>query len=164
MVKSERKTKTSKRPKKSRMRKTRVRDRVKRRIPSLGLDNQKKSHLVKVFLEMINVVKIYHWKTRSFSQHSATDELYGRLNEHVDKFVEVLLGKDQSRINMVERTIDLLDASTTSEFQERIFEYRRFLTDLDRYFVKGRDTDILNIRDEILADINQFLYLLTFDK
>jgi hypothetical protein len=129
-----------------------------------GINNQKKSHLVRIFLEMLNVVKLYHWKTRSFSQHKATDELYERLNEHVDKFVEVLLGKDQSRINMIEKNIELLDASSTKEFQKRVFEYRGFLTDLDRYFDQKRDTDILSIRDDILVDINQFLYLLTFDK
>jgi DNA-binding ferritin-like protein len=129
-----------------------------------GINNQKKSHLVRIFLEMLNVVKLYHWKTRSFSQHKATDELYSRLNDHIDTFVEVLLGKDQSRINMIEKNIELLDASSTKEFQKRVFEYRGFLTDLDRYFDQKRDTDLLNIRDEILADINQFLYLLTFDK
>jgi len=131
---------------------------------SKGINNQKKSHLVRIFLEMLNVVKLYHWKTRSFSQHKATDELYERLNEHVDKFVEVLLGKDQSRINMIEKNIELLDASSTKEFQKRVFEYRGFLTDLDRYFDQKRDTDLLSIRDDILVDINQFLYLLTFDK
>lgn len=132
--------------------------------PTKGINNQKKSHLVRIFLEMLNVVKLYHWKTRSFSQHKATDELYSRLNDHIDTFVEVLLGKDQSRINMIEKNIELLDASSTKEFQKRVFEYRGFLTDLDRYFDQKRDTDLLNIRDEILGDINQFLYLLTFDK
>ena len=131
---------------------------------SKGIDNGKKSHLVRVFLEMLNVIKIYHWKTRSFSQHKATDELYSQMNEHVDKFIEVLLGKDQSRISMVEKHIDLLDAHTTKEFQARIFEYRGFIMDLNRYFDERRDSDLLNIRDEIVADINQFLYLLTFDK
>ena len=113
---------------------------------------------------MLNVIKIYHWETRSFSQHKATDELYGRLNEHIDKFVEILLGKDQSRIQMVEREIKLMDSSNTKDFQERIFEYRRFLTDMNIYFDSSRDTDLLNVRDEILGDINQFLYLMTFDK
>jgi len=135
-----------------------------RRKRSINIDNKKKSHIVKVFLEMLNVIKIYHWETRSFSQHKATDELYGRLNEHIDKFVEILLGKDQSRIQMVEREIKLMDASNIKDFQERIFEYRRFLTDMNIYFDSSRDTDLLNVRDEILGDINQFLYLLTFDK
>ena len=147
---------------KKRLDKHRRQTRIKR--SSKGIDNGKKSHLVRVFLEMLNVIKIYHWKTRSFSQHKATDELYSQMNEHVDKFIEVLLGKDQSRISMVEKHIDLLDAHTTKEFQTRIFEYRGFLMDLNRYFDERRDTDLLNIRDEIIADINQFLYLLTFDK
>jgi DNA-binding ferritin-like protein len=124
----------------------------------------KKSHLVIIFLELLNMVKLYHWKTCSFSEHKATDELYDRMNEHIDKFVEVLLGKDQSRIHMVENRIDLLDVDKKSQFQERIFEYRTFLTELDIFFDKSRDMDLLNIRDEVLADINQFLYLMTFDK
>jgi hypothetical protein len=96
--------------------------------------------------------------------HKATDELFERLNERIDKFVEILLGKDQSRIKMIESRIDLIDFHKKRDFEARIFEYRAFLTDLNIYFDKDRDTDLLNIRDEILGDINQFLYLMTFDK
>jgi DNA-binding ferritin-like protein len=127
-----------------------------------GIDNKRKSLIVRTFLEMLNTVKIYHWKTRTFSQHNATDELYKRLNENVDKFVEVLLGKDESRVKMVERRCELLDFSKGSDFKERMYEYREFLVDMNRYFDAKRDTDLLNIRDEILGDINQFLYLMTF--
>ena len=75
-----------------------------------------------------------------------------------------MLGKDESRINMASKNIDVLDATTTIEFKERIYEYRNFLIELDRYFNATRDTDLMNVRDEILADVNQFLYLMTFDK
>ena len=127
-----------------------------------GVDNKKKSLIVRTFLEMLNTVKLYHWKTRSFAQHKATDELYEQLNGHVDKFVEVLLGKDESRIKMVERRCELLDFYDSSDFKARIYEYREFLVDMNQYFDAKRDTDLLNIRDEILGDINQFLYLMTF--
>lgn len=127
-----------------------------------GVDNKKKSLIVRTFLEMLNTVKLYHWKTRSFAQHKATDELYEQLNGHVDKFVEILLGKDESRIKMVERRCELLDFSNGSDFKARIYEYREFLVDMNKYFDAKRDTDLLNIRDEILGDINQFLYLMTF--
>ena len=127
-----------------------------------GGNNKKKSLIVRTFLEMLNTVKLYHWKTRSFAQHKATDELYEQLNGHVDKFVEVLLGKDESRIKMVERRCELLDFYDSSDFKARIYEYREFLVDMNQYFDAKRDTDLLNIRDEILGDINQFLYLMTF--
>lgn len=129
-----------------------------------SISNKRKSHIVKIFIEMLHTVKLYHWKTRSYSQHKATDELYANLNEKIDEFVEVLLGKDQSRVKLVEKRIDLLDANTTREIKERIFEYREFLTDMNIYFDHSRDSDLLSIRDDILANINQFLYLLTFDK
>ena len=129
-----------------------------------GLDNSKKSHIVRMFLEMLNVVKLYHWKTYSFAQHKATDELYERLNKNIDTFIEVLLGKDQSRIQMVERSIQLMDPSEKTDFQNKVLEYRGFLTDMNIYFDPARDTDILSVRDDILVDINQFLYLMTFDK
>jgi hypothetical protein len=128
------------------------------------ISNQNKSRIVKIFIEMLNMVKLYHWKTRSFAQHKATDELYDKLNKDIDAFVEIMLGKDESRIKMLEKRIDLLDESNTREFKKRVYEYREFLIDMSLYFDSKQDSDLLNIRDEILGDINQFLYLLTFDK
>ena len=110
------------------------------------------------------MVKLYHWKTYSYAQHNATDELYERLNEKIDEFIEVLLGKDESRIRMLEKRIELVDANNVKDFKSRIYEYRDFLIDMNSYFDVKRDTDLLSIRDEILSYINQFLYLMTFDK
>ena len=121
-----------------------------------------KTKIVKTFIEMLNLVKLYHWKTHSFAEHKATDELYERLNTNIDKFIEVLLGKDQSRINIVSLRIDLLEAETTKEIKHKIHEYREFLVDLTRLFDARKDSDLLNIRDEILGDLNQFLYQLSF--
>ena len=136
----------------------------KSRVPSKKMEEPKKSHIVKVFIEMLNVVKLYHWKTHSYAEHKATDDLYEKLNSHIDEFVEVLLGKDQSRVKMLERRIDLVDAENTKEVKTRIHEYREFLADMNIYFDVKRDSDLMSIRDDILADLNQFLYLLSFTK
>jgi DNA-binding ferritin-like protein len=125
-------------------------------------DEPRKSHIVKVFIEMLNIIKLYHWKTHSYAEHKATDDLYEKLNSHIDKFVEVLLGKDQSRVKMLERRIDLVDVHDTKEIKTRIHEYREFLSDMNIYFDVKRDSDLMSIRDDILADLNQFLYLLSF--
>jgi len=129
-----------------------------------SISNETKSRIVQTFLEMLNTVKLYHWKTHSYAQHKATDELYGKLNENIDTFVEILLGKDESRIKMVEKRSRLIDSENTSDFKSRIYEYREFLIDISKYFDQKRDTDLLNVRDEILGNINQFLYLMTFNK
>jgi DNA-binding ferritin-like protein len=133
-----------------------------KKMKKMGTTNREKSHIVSVMLEMLNIVKLYHWKTRSYSQHKATDELYERLDKNIDRFVEVLLGKDGSRIDMIEKNIFLKDYSETSDFKQKIYEYREFLKDLSIYFDNRNDSDLISIRDDILADINQFLYLMTF--
>jgi len=129
-----------------------------------SINNKKKSLIVKVFLELLNTVKLYHWKTHSFAQHKATDELYSSLNEHIDKFIEILLGKDESRIKMIEKKMRIIDNNNVVDFKSRIYEFGDFLIQMSSYLRSRRDSDLLNVRDEILADVNQFLYLLTFDK
>ena len=44
-----------------------------------------------VFLEMLMMVKLFHWKTHSYATHKATDDLYDSLNDNIDKFIEFLL-------------------------------------------------------------------------
>ena len=124
----------------------------------------KKTVIVENFIEMLNNVKLYHWNTHSFSQHKATDELHARLSSHVDKFVEVLLGKKESRIKHTNAKIQLINSENTKSFKDRVYQYREYLIQMDNCFDPKRDTDLLNIRDEILGDINQLLYLLTLDK
>ena len=124
--------------------------------------NSKKSQIVHVFIELLNIVKLYHWKTTSYAQHKATDDLYAELNEHLDKFVETMLGKDGSRVEQWEREIDVVQYNNTNDFKSRIHQYRDFLIKLNDYFDEKRDSDLMSQRDDILGDLNQFLYLLTF--
>lgn len=121
-----------------------------------------KEKIVKYFLELLNIIKIYHWNTKSYSQHKATDELHERLSENVDKFVEVLLGKDASRLSQLNKKIKLTRLRNTTSLKNKVFEYRDYLIKMDKC-LSDRDSDLLNIRDEMLADVNQFLYLLTLD-
>lgn len=120
--------------------------------------------IVENFIEMLNNIKLYHWNTHSFSQHKATDELHAQMSEHIDKFVEVLLGKKESRIRHLNSTSHLINNKNTKSFKDRIYQYREYLISMNKCFDKNTDSDLLNIRDEILGDINQFLYLLTLDK
>lgn len=120
--------------------------------------------IVKKFMELLTMIKLYHWKTHSYAQHKATDELHEKLNGNIDKFVEVLLGKSGARIKMLESKLNMYDLETKGELREHLLEYRQFLVDMNRTFHEKKDADLLSIRDDILADINQFLYLLTFDK
>jgi hypothetical protein len=128
------------------------------------LKSRQKSVIVQKFMELLTMIKLYHWKTHSYSQHKATDELYGKLNENIDRFVEVLLGKSKQRIHMLENKMRLYDLDTKQELREHVLEYRDFLVNMDQVFHEKRDSDLFSIRDDLLADLNQFLYLWTFDQ
>ena len=110
-----------------------------------------------MFFEMLLMVKLFHWNTHSFATHKATDELYTSLNTHMDKFIEVHLGATGSRINMSgQKTVNLWDLKSPTKLKGKIEAFKQHLTRLP---IDG--TDLQNIRDEILGDLNQFSYLLT---
>lgn len=128
-----------------------------------GSSLNRTSNIVKKFMEMLNCIKLFHWQTRSFAKHKASDELYSELNENVDKFVETLLGKQNSRIKHLEKRIVLYNEclNGNDSIKNRIFEFCDFLEDMNSYFDKEKDSDILTIRDEILVSLHKFLYLLS---
>lgn len=121
--------------------------------------------IVTIFLQMLNTVKLYHWKTTSYSQHKATDELYSNLNENIDSFVEIMLGKKGDRVNLTgQKTLPLLDYTNLSDFKKEVEKYKTFLINMnkDAGINITNNSDLLNVRDEILGNLNQFTYLLTF--
>ena len=141
--------------------------RMKRRIrgtrkhPHSCNRDHEKHRIVSTFMEMLNTVKVYHWNTRSYAEHKATDELYAKLNEHVDSFVEVMLGKRGDRLPHLRGKVPVV-TKDVADFKSCIFAYRHFLKGLGRCF--SQDSDLMSIRDDILGDLNQFLYLMTFNK
>ena len=121
--------------------------------------------IVTMFLQMLNTIKLYHWKTLSYAQHKATDELYTNLNLNIDTFVEIMLGKTGTRVNLTgQKTLPLLDYTNVNDFTKEVNKYKQFLIDMnkDAGLNITTNSDLLNVRDEILGNLNQFTYLLTF--
>ena len=118
-----------------------------------------------IFLEMLLMVKLFHWKTHSYATHKATDDLYAKLNLDIDRFIEILLGKSGSRIELMgHKNISLIDLNSQEQLKSKIESFKSYLVGLthNKGLSSMTNTDLLNIRDEILGDMNQFLYLLTF--
>jgi DNA-binding ferritin-like protein len=111
--------------------------------------------VVATMTEMLHVVKLYHWRTHSYSEHKATDNLHEALSEQVDSFVEKLLGSKHARANLTH--MPLRSSNTLSGLKRRIEYYKQYL----KRMPASLGTDLLNIRDELLGSLNQFSYLLT---
>ena len=108
--------------------------------------------IVITFVEFLNVVKMYHWNTRSYSEHKATDELYEVLGKNIDKFVEIMLG--DKRLPTLKTKITIVNTNRV-EFMAVVNKFKIFLLKLNM------TPDLMNVRDDILADVDQFIYLLS---
>lgn len=113
-----------------------------------------------MMLQMQNQYKIFHWQTTSFSQHKSFDGVVGSLIENIDDFIETYMGK-YGRV-IASNTFNLtLGNYKDQDFNAITDAYINFLIDLGSQLDSVKDTDLLNIRDEILGSLNQLKYLLT---
>ena len=139
--------------------------RTRRNSNGSSINKYTQQKIVTMFLQMLNTIKLYHWKTSSYAEHKATDELYTNLNLNIDTFVEVMLGKTGGRVNLTgKKTLPLLDYTNVNDFTKEVNKYKQFLIDMnkDAGLNISNNSDLLNVRDEILSNLNQFTYLLTF--
>ncbi len=116
---------------------------------------------VHFFFQMRDQIKLYHWQTKSYSRHKATDGVIDALDEHIDKYVEVYMGKyGRPRLTARTNTVKLQNLSEAS-----IVRFiKACIHVLTNDLVKGlkpTDTDLINLRDEMLAELDQLLYLFT---
>jgi len=113
------------------------------------------------FFTLRDQIKLYHWQTTSYARHKATDDVIKALDEHIDLFVEVYMGKyGRPNITRATNTVQVRNMSegTAVKFVKEGID---FLQGPLTKSLKGSDTDLLNIRDEMLGNLHQLLYLFT---
>jgi len=117
--------------------------------------------IVQFYLILRNATKVYHWNTKSYPRHKATDQFVDNMDKLIDRFVEVYVGRygrDKALSNNMNIKIPGFNEKNIIAFFE---EARTWLSVALPKMLKSSDTDLLNIRDEMLGEINQLLYLFT---
>jgi hypothetical protein len=113
------------------------------------------------FLQLRDQIKLYHWQTRVYSRHIATDKILEKLDKAIDSYVEVYSGKyRRSKLTGTNATItihNLTEAGAVRVVNAAIKYLQGPLTKT----LKATDTDLMNIRDEMISELNQLLYLFT---
>jgi hypothetical protein len=116
---------------------------------------------IQFFFTMRDQIKIYHWQTKVFARHKATDDVISALDSAVDLYVETYMGK-YGRPSIT-RTTNLIHVRNMTE-KSAIKFVKDCLAYLQGPLVKGlkpTDTDLFNVRDEMLGELNKLLYLFT---
>jgi hypothetical protein len=117
---------------------------------------------INFFLSLQNQLRVCHWQTKSHSRHTAFGDLYSGLDSLIDDYVEQYMGKygrfvldDQTSTYKLQNLKDIDVKSFCKNVAEALVQ---FSGELDE-----SDTNLLNIRDEMLGLIYKTAYLLTQD-
>ena len=113
-------------------------------------------------LIMHNQFKVFHWQTQrkpgSFAQHEAFGKAYDDLTDHIDTFIEIYQGKNG--VILAGNGFNVTLHNLGNDPEEFVDEFVDYLTNIVPQGLEETDTDLLNIRDEMLGILNQTKYRL----
>ena len=116
---------------------------------------------IQFFFMLQTQLKLYHWQTRDYARHVATDKILAALLEHIDSYVEIYIGKyGRPRLNKQEGTI-VAQNMTEAGIVKFVRASIRYMESGLTKGLKSTDTDLMNLRDEMIGELNQLLYLFT---
>ena len=100
-----------------------------------------------------NILKLFHWNTDSYSLHISSDKFFDSLSINIDKLVEILLKSNK---------LSCFNSSISIGFCNNKLFFSRVSSFKSLIFSLKRDSTISNICDDILNDIDHFIYLSSF--
>jgi hypothetical protein len=117
--------------------------------------------LIEKLLTFRNIFKVFHWRTTSYPRHVASDAFVTQFDALVDRFMEVYIGR-YGRNNDNQIVIEI-PAGVVGEIDDVLFGLRHVLGDIVPSGNGTPSTDLQNIRDEMLALVNQTIYLFSLN-
>lgn len=107
-------------------------------------------------------LKVCHWQTKGIARHEAFGDFYDDLAPLIDDFVEQAMGKyGRFVLDDETKTIQLANLSDI-DIKGMVNTTREALIQFTDQF-DSTDTDLLNLRDEILGLVNKYSYLFTME-
>jgi len=119
----------------------------------------KGAKIISFFFELQMNVKLYHWNAETYANHKTTNKLLDKLSDLIDSFVEKYMGAFSRPVFKSGTSIPIQNMTKTKYIKllKQAQDYLR--GDLDKIIAKN--SELLNIRDEILGEIDRALYLST---
>jgi hypothetical protein len=120
--------------------------------------------MYKVILNLMKLqtqLRVLHWQTKSFAEHQAFGQAYDSLDDLIDGMVEVYQGKHGRIVYPEGASLDIFNYGSL-KVTSVLDEVTGYLsTTFNENIDEGTDTDLLNIRDEVLHNLNKLKYLVT---
>jgi hypothetical protein len=111
--------------------------------------------MIAEFLQFLQLLRVYHWNTESYSRHVASGSLYEKMDSLVDQFIETY----QGQFGRIRSRPFKLNVSVLSD-KEAVQFLKTFANLL--ITMKVPSSDLQNIRDEMLGEVQRTIYLFSF--
>jgi DNA-binding ferritin-like protein len=116
--------------------------------------------LITTLLTLQDQLKVFHWQTKSYAEHKALGKLYDDLSDLIDEFVETFSGRygvPAAKESYKLTVMNYKDNVSVVDFLDKSISY--MAKDVTA-MLKPEDTDLLNLRDEMIGAMNKTKYLL----
>lgn len=118
-----------------------------------------------IFISLFSAIisaKAFHYRTTAYGKHKACDSFIENFIELTDRFLECYQGK-YGRIKFESGTENLpFFVITDTNSKKFIDDQIKMLHGELPALINSDDVDLYNLRDEMISELNQFSYLLTF--
>ena len=111
------------------------------------------------FLQLRDQIKLYHWQTRVYARHIATDMNLTKLEKRIDSFVEVYIGKFGRPTLSGKNSAIILHNLTEAGAVRTVKAAMKYIQGMHKPL--QMHTDLINILDDLLRELGQLLYLMT---
>lgn len=111
--------------------------------------------VVNAFFQHQLTMKMYHFQTNNYGAHKAADKYLVKYAANFDRFMEVWQGANgRLANNNIQVKFNTVNDDTVTIHLNNMVDFLINMNDLT--------VDLSTIRDEMVADIQQLKYLLTF--
>ena len=105
------------------------------------------------------VLNLFHFQTDTYGSHKASDAYLEKYANNMDRFLEVVQGI-YGKVSLTKYAISG-SSHTNDNIEKHLNGMIIYLTD-NITDILNDHTELINIRDELLSEIEQLRYLLTF--
>jgi DNA-binding ferritin-like protein len=128
--------------------------------------NYKKTTTVEFIQKTMNflaTIKLYHWTTDLYPVHKSTDKIYEKLQELMDLYVETSLGhyNNKKLIENKIKCVKITNITNKKALHKYTQNYKASLKYIRNKLNDKLESEIINVIDDVLTELDVFLYLLT---
>lgn len=112
--------------------------------------------LVSILFHHQLAIKMFHFQTTKYGAHKAADDYLVKFEDNLDRFMEIYQGEN-GRIKDAQISVNFITLND-STIDNHLVTMANYLENM-----KSLSSGLSNVKDDMVSDLQQFRYLLTFN-